>query len=168
MSDMLLLIMIIVCLYTDLKERKIYNAMLLPGFILGILLNLISNGWGGLLTAVQGFLLGLGLLLLPFLLNGIGAGDVKLLAVIGVIKGPEFVFYTFLGTALAGGLIALGILLFQGRLGKVLCNLGRGLVILLTSRFRVVSFGDSSEQNLFPYGIAIAVGVLTSYLIEVI
>lgn len=168
MSDMLLLVMIIVCLYTDLKERKIYNAMLLPGFILGILLNMISNGWAGLLTAVQGFLLGLGLLLLPFLLNGIGAGDVKLLAVIGAIKGTEFVFYTFLGTALAGGLIALGIVLFQGRLGKVLGNLGKGLIILFTSRFRVVAFEDSSEQNLFPYGVAIAAGVLASYVIEVI
>lgn len=68
---------------------------------------------------------------------------------------------------MAGGLIALGILLFQGRLGKALGNLARGLVILFSTRFRVVTFGDSSEQNLFPYGIAIVVGVLATYAVEV-
>ncbi len=168
MSDMLLLIMILICLYTDLKGKKIFNVVLVPAFLLGILINLINYGWTGLIISGQGFLLGLGLLFLPFLLNGIGAGDVKLLAVIGAVKGTEFVFYTFLGMALAGGLISLGVLIWQKRLGRVLVNLGRGLFIMLASRFRIVSFEDTSEQNMFPYGIAIAVGVLGSYAIEVI
>lgn len=168
MNDILLLVTILICIYTDLKERKIYNSMLLPSFFLGVLINLFNSGWSGLIYSGQGFFLGLGLLLLPFILNGIGAGDVKLLAVIGAIKGPEFVFYAFLGAALAGGIISLGLLLYQGRLRKTLGNLGRGLIILLTSRFRVIAFGDSSEQNLIPYGVAIGAGTLVSYVIGVI
>lgn len=168
MDDILLWATMLVCLYTDLREKKIYNKVLVPSFLLGVLINLVYNGWTGLLLSGKGFFLGLGLLFLPFLVGGIGAGDIKFLAVIGAIKGPGFVFSVFLGMGLAGGCIALAILLRQKRLGAVLDNLGKGVVILFTSRFRVVAFGDGSEQNLFPYGVAIGIGVLVSYVIQVI
>ena len=112
--------------------------------------------------------MGLGLLLIPFLIGGVGAGDVKLLAVIGGIKGTEFVFLTFLGTGIAGGIIALGILIYQRRLGETLRNLGRGLLILVISRFRVAAFGVDDEKNLYPYGVAISLGVMTAYAVGVI
>ncbi|MGI6685604.1 MAG: A24 family peptidase [Bacillota bacterium] len=167
MRDVLLLTTLLICLYTDLKKRKIYNAVLLPSLILGVVLNVVSDGYQGLLNSEQGFLLGLGLLLIPFIFGGIGAGDVKLLAVIGGIKGPEFVFLTFLGMGIVGGIIALGILIFQGRLGKTGRSLGRGLVILLISRFRVTAFGGDKEKNLYPYGIAISAGVMAAYAVGV-
>ncbi len=166
MKDILLFLTISICLFTDIKKRKIYNKVLVPSLLFGIIINIIGDGWSGLLGSAEGFLLGLGLLFLPFWGNGVGAGDVKLLAVIGAIKGMSFVFNTFLGMALAGGLIGLGILSYQGRLLAVLTNMGRGLFILFLSGFRVLTFRDSTEKNLFPYGIAIAIGVLAAFIIE--
>jgi len=168
MRDALLLVTILICLYTDLKKRKIYNAVLFPSLILGLILNGVIDGYPGLLNSEQGFLLGLGLLLIPFVLGGIGAGDVKLLAVIGGIKGPEFVFLTFLGMGITGGIIAVGILLSQGRLCTTLRSLGRGLAILFISKFRVAAFGTDQEKNLYPYGVAITAGVMTAYVVGVI
>jgi len=168
MQDVLLCLTLLICLYTDLKKRKIYNAVLFPSLILGLVLNVLSNGYRGLINSEQGFLLGLGLLIIPFILGGMGAGDVKLLAVIGGIKGPEFVFLTFLGTGIAGGLIAAGILIAQGRLGETLKSFGRGFLLLLISRFRVVAFGADKEKNLYPYGVAITAGVMAAYVVGVI
>jgi prepilin peptidase CpaA len=168
MRDVLLMVTLLICLYTDLKKRKIYNAVLLPSLLLGLFLNWLYDGHRGLINSEQGFLLGLGLLLIPFLIGGVGAGDVKLLAVIGGIKGTEFVFLTFLGTGIAGGIIALGILIYQRRLGETLRNLGRGLLILVISRFRVAAFGVDDEKNLYPYGVAISLGVMTAYAVGVI
>jgi prepilin peptidase CpaA len=46
------------------------------------------------------------LLVIPFALGGIGAGDVKLLGIIGALKGPDFVFIAFLAAAITGGIMS--------------------------------------------------------------
>ncbi|MFZ5942654.1 MAG: A24 family peptidase [Bacillota bacterium] len=165
MGDVLLLVTLFICLLTDLKKRKIYNIVLFPAVIGGILLNIYDTGFTGLLFSIKGFFIGLGFLLLPFIWGGIGAGDVKLLATIGAIKGPEFIFYTCLGMGFAGGIIAMVILLFQGRLFQTLGELWNGLIVLFTTQFKVVSFGFKSDNNMFPYGIAITLGAISAYFV---
>jgi len=163
--DGLLFLTILICLITDLKERKIYNAILIPTLFLGFLFNFVESGFLGLLTSGKGFLIGLGFLLLPFIGGGIGAGDVKLLATIGAIKGPQFVFYTCLGMGLTGGIIAIGILIIKGSLLKLLKKLGPGLWLAFVTRFKVVDFTSDQENSMFPYGIAITLGVVSAYLV---
>ena len=81
--DILLLTTVLICCITDLKSRKIYNKILFPALVLGVGINIFNQGWQGLFTSAQGFLLGLGLLLIPFIL-GMGAGDVKLWLLLGL------------------------------------------------------------------------------------
>lgn len=161
----MLIITVLICLYTDLKDRKIYNKVLLPAFILGVILNVFLNGFQGLLDSMIGFGIGLAFLIIPFALGGIGGGDVKLIAVIGAIKGWEFVGYTALGMGIFGGLIAIIILIKQGRLLRTLKEFFRGLWILFGSKFKVVSFNVDSEKYMFPYGVAIALGAASAMVI---
>lgn len=165
MSDILLLTVLCICLYTDLKYRKIYNKVLIPALIFGLFFNVFNYGFIGLVKSFQGFFLGLGFLILPFICGGIGAGDVKLLATIGAIKGSLFVFYSFIGMGIAGGVISFGILIYQGRLLNVLNNLINGFGVLFTTRFKVVSFAADNSKNMFPYGVAIAIGTLAAYVV---
>lgn len=166
MNDILVLITLIICLFTDLKYRKIYNKVLIPTLLLGIILNIYGHGLMGLVKSGQGFMLGLGLLFLPFMWGGIGAGDVKLLAIVGAIKGPVFVFYSFIGMGIAGGVISVVILLCQRRLLKSMINIIKGFLILFTTSFKVATFGTDEQKNNFPYGIAIVIGVLGTYLVR--
>ncbi len=53
------------------------------------------------------YLVGFLILILPFLLSGMGAGDVKGLAALGALIGPSAIFQTFLYMALIGGVISL-------------------------------------------------------------
>jgi len=99
------------CLYTDVMERRIYNKVILAAVIAGFLLSFLADGATGLTGAGKGFLLGAALLFIPFAAGGMGAGDLKLLAVIGLYQGTEFVFTVFLLAALLGGIFALALLL---------------------------------------------------------
>ena len=81
---------------------------------MALFITIYTSGFEGFLFSGKGFLVGLGLLMIPYLLGGMGAGDVKLMAAIGALMGTSFVFYSFIYTALIGGLIAL-LLIFKKR-----------------------------------------------------
>lgn len=163
MQDMVLAVMLLICLISDLKERKIYNIVLLPALLYGFINNLAAGGWPGLIQSLLGFALGLSILLIPFAMGGMGAGDVKLLAVIGAIKGPLFVFYSALGMGLAGGIIAFAILIYQGTLLTLIVNFCRSVWLMLISGFKVISFNYDNEKIMFPYGLAIVVGTMGAF-----
>lgn len=163
MQDMVLAVMLLICLITDLKERKIYNIVLLPALLYGLINNLVTGSWPGLLQSLLGFALGLSILLIPFAMGGMGAGDVKLLAVIGAIKGPLFVFYSALGMGLAGGIIAFAILIYQGTLLTLIVNFCRSVWLMLISGFKVISFNYDNEKIMLPYGLAIVVGTMGAF-----
>lgn len=161
--DYLLLIVLIVCVITDVRERKIYNKVIYPALLLTVFIHLFDSGFDGLLTSIQGFAVGLGLLLVPYLLGGIGAGDVKLLALIGAMKGTLFVLLTALYMALFGGVIALGVLLFRrGVISRIkglfysFTGLKHGVRIPLT-------IAKDDFKATYPYGIAIAGGAVLSF-----
>ena len=163
MQDMVLAVMLLICLISDLKERKIYNIVLLPALLFGLINNLATAGWPGLLQSLLGFALGLSILIIPFAMGGMGAGDVKLLAVIGAMKGPLFVFYSALGMGLAGGIIAFAILIYQGTLLTLIVNFGRSIWLMLSSGFKVIAFNYDNEKIMFPYGLAIVAGTIGAF-----
>ena len=80
----LLLAIILVC-YFDGRYRIIPNKLIAAIMAIGLATNVIISGWQGLVFSAAGFSAGLLILIIPFLLGGIGAGDVKLLAAIGCL-----------------------------------------------------------------------------------
>ena len=67
----------------------------------------LASSFLGLSISIAGLVIGMALLYLPYAAGGMGAGDVKFLGAIGAIKGPWFVFITFLATAIIGGIMAI-------------------------------------------------------------
>ena len=59
-------------------------------------------------------LLGFACLILPYLWGGMGAGDVKALAALGAWLGPKLTVFLFCYMGIAGGIIAVGYLVWQG------------------------------------------------------
>lgn len=158
--NIFLILLLTICVFTDLKERKIYNKIIYPSIIIAFVAHFIMNGWSGLGSSLLGFTVGLALLLIPYLLGGIGAGDVKLLACIGAIKGSSFVFDTAIYMAVLGAIIALAIILFQRgiftgvkSLFYVLFGLRHGVRVPL-------GFSKNSLSLTYPYGVAIAGGAI--------
>lgn len=101
----------------DLRTRRVPNAV--TGGIAGIGLAMACTPWGqiGAGAALAGGLLGLALMLPGYLFGGTGGGDVKLLAALGTMLGPQRTVTAFIAMALAGGVIALIVLQRRHRAG---------------------------------------------------
>ncbi|MFZ5652336.1 MAG: A24 family peptidase [Bacillota bacterium] len=164
--DLLLILLLAICIVTDIKSRRIYNKILIPFLITALAANFLAGGWQNLLESLKGIILGLAMLIIPFARGGMGAGDVKLLAVIGGIKGPAFVVNTFLAAALAGGLIALFLLAVNGRLLSTLSR-ALGLLSQILLRYGVTigapNANREERQLYFPYTLAIGAGTAAAY-----
>jgi prepilin peptidase CpaA len=95
----------------DLRTRRVPNV--LTGIIAGTGLVMAVASWGpiGAGAACAGGLIGLALMLPGYLFGGTGGGDVKLLAALGTMLGPQRTVTAFIAMALAGGVIALMVFL---------------------------------------------------------
>jgi prepilin peptidase CpaA len=158
--DILLVTILIICFTTDLKEQKIYNKVIFPGFMGAFALNLIYYGTSGIKVFFVGFAAGFVILIIPYLLGGIGAGDVKLLALIGAIKGSSFALNSALYMAVIGGAIALGVILFHKQSVKFFKEFFRWIFYSLHGVKYKLETESSPFLKKYPYGIAIVGGAL--------
>jgi len=162
--DTILLIILTICVVTDLKSRKIYNKVIFPGLMMTFGSHFVLGGWEGLQFSIIGFLIGFVILLIPYLLGGMGAGDVKLLALIGALKGSLFVLYTAVYMAVIGGIMALIILLINKEVGAFFKSFILWMYGLLCGIKMSLQIPKNSLSVTYPYGIAIAGGALLSLL----
>jgi prepilin peptidase CpaA len=139
----------------DLHQRRIPNLLPLVLAAMGLVVNLFLQPLGtALLTAVTGLLAGFVIWLLPYLLRMAGGADVKLAAAVGVWLGPLGVLRASLYAGLAGGLMALLMLLrYHGFLGS--------WVLLKTARHSRggIASAASPKVSTLPYAVALAIGV---------
>lgn len=163
--DVLLLLVLAVCVVTDLRGRKIYNAIIFPSLVIAFGIHALTEGWSGLAHSLLGFAAGLGILLIPYLMGGMGAGDVKLLALVGALKGVGFVLAASVYMGLFGGVIALAIMLFKGGIRERIRYIGYALTCL---RFRMLPRWEDGTwtSGAYPYGVAIAGGALACLWLE--
>ncbi len=150
----------------DVRQHRIPNRLTYPGIVLGFVLRSVVYGWKGFLSALAGFLFAGGVFLLFYLIHAMGAGDVKLVAAVGSLLGPQQAAVVLLATAIAGGVLALLVALFRREMARTLCNL------MAVVRFHSWAGLQAHPQlNLnnpsatrMPYGLAIAAGTLYAFL----
>lgn len=163
MPEFLLLGVLIICFITDITRRKIYNKVLFPGIVMAFLLNGILFGWSGFTTSLLGFVTGFLILLIPYLIGGMGAGDVKLLAFIGAVQGAGFVLMTALFMALIGGVVGLWMIVRRGRMVE---GLKRSFQTVKLMKYGIRPDLDKDKllkQSAFPYGVAIVGGAAGAF-----
>ncbi len=163
--------LVLAAVVCDLRSRRIPNALVVSGMLLGLFIQSVAPSGAGLFSqpagalgfvpALLGGLLGLGLFLPLYALRAMGAGDVKLLAMVGVWLGTTGVAYAALWTLLAGGMLALVAALWTGALRQVLGNLR---FMLTATLVKAQSGGGLSVEaparttGRLPYAVAIACG----------
>ena len=108
------MLFLVTCAYTDTRYSKIYNKFTFPTMFAGIALNGAFGGGQALLWALFGWAVGMGIQWVPFMLGLAKAGDVKLLAAVGALKGAWFCAFGFLYGAAAFGIIILPWLAMRG------------------------------------------------------
>jgi len=160
----LVAILVIMAGIWDWRTRRIPNWLTLSSVILGIGLNAFLYQTAGVWLSLKG--LGLALLIyFPlFLLRGMGAGDVKLMAALGAIVGWQNWLGILIVTSILGGIAALVVVILKGRFWKTLENIW---FIGLSIRKREAPYASNPQLDVrsdqamrLPHGVVIAFGTV--------
>jgi prepilin peptidase CpaA len=150
--------------WIDYSQRRVPNWLNATLLVCGLVTQCVYFGMSGLMAGVLGVLLGFALLIVPWIMHGMGAGDVKLMAAIGAWLGPLLTFYSFALGAVIGGVVAVVMIVSTGRLRMACQNIG--IIIAKCSNKNTAfsefgsarSFGKTSQ--LLPYGVPLTAGTL--------
>jgi prepilin peptidase CpaA len=152
----------------DLKDRKIPNKLTGPAILAGLVLHLVLGGYAQLGWALLAGLIAGGVFLLFHLAGGMGAGDVKLMAAVGCIAGISSIREVLLSTVIIGGVFALALAAYRGRVRETLAN-----VFTLLGHHRQNGLKAHPELNVanrsglrLPYAVPIALGCLWSFCMQ--
>jgi prepilin peptidase CpaA len=160
----LLVILVIAAAVIDMRSMRIPNWLTVSGMLLGLAWNtaLGSPFYIGFLWALGGLATGLVLLLPLYVLRVMGAGDVKLMAMVGAFLGLPEILYAVLFTFILGGVFALIYAVAHRSAGRMVGNV---LDITRFATFGLMSgvlpsmaMGPSIGK--LPYGISIAAGTI--------
>ena len=123
----LLCTMLAIAVYGDVRSHRISNTLSLLGLVAGLGLQYLGNGLQGVASGLLGAGVGLACFTPFYMLRSMGAGDVKLLAAVGAFLGPQGAFYAALFSLLAGGLGAIGYVLWRALHASVSSFMREGL-----------------------------------------
>lgn len=148
---------------TDLTSRRIPNVLTFGASGAALVFWTWTAGVSGLGLSLAGWAVGCALFAPWFVLGGMGAGDVKLLAALGAWVGPRDALWLALCAGMAGGIFAVAVSLATGYFRESIGNLW-GLLMF----WRVAGVQPLPELTLasargprLPYAIPITVGAVT-------
>lgn len=164
MRIVILLLLITIATYSDIQSRRIPNWLTLCGTIIAIAYQTAPSFYLGITYSIGGFFIGLLCFLPLYMLRAMGAGDVKLMAMVGAFLGPSSIFSAILLTLIAGGILSLVAAVWNRTLFRVFDNLR---LIFLHSMVSAINRSDvrldraSMSTGRLPYAVAIATGTIT-------
>jgi prepilin peptidase CpaA len=163
----LLVGLLAVCAYTDGREGKIYNKYTFPAMLLGVALHFVFGGIEGLKWSLLGWAVGMGIQWVPFMLGFAKAGDVKLLAAVGALKGWAFCVFGFLYGSIAFAVVILPWLARRGDLREVGQNIA-GYAKMATATGTAPDAPTPVVTKKFvPWGVGLSIGFAIALAIEV-
>ncbi|MGE0481491.1 MAG: prepilin peptidase [Phycisphaerae bacterium] len=156
--------------WVDFAERRVPNWLNAALALAGLAAQASWFGADGLGRGLAGFAVGFGLLIVPWLMHGMGAGDVKLMAAIGCWLGPWLTLISFVAGAIVGGIAAVVMITTTGRTVHALANFQTILTKLRRVDTAFSEYGGArtfgATSQLLPYGVPLTagtIGVLLTY-----
>ncbi|QDL37133.1 A24 family peptidase [Rhodoferax sediminis] len=148
----------------DVRRHRIPNGLVFSGALAGIAYHAFSPYGMGVTSSLEGLAVGLAAFMPFYLLRAMGAGDVKLMAMVGAFLGPASTLGAVLTTFIAGGVLAIAAAIRNGAMATLLQNL-RFMTIDLTTKAMTGSAvqvqAPPASAGQVPYALAIAAGTAT-------
>jgi len=161
-------ITLIVAAWIDGKQLKVPNWITFPMILCGWAYCFYAGtqdgtgAWTSLGYSLLGTVVGLALLLPAYMIGGMGAGDVKLLAGVGAWVGSGVTFYAFCWSAIIGGVMAVLMVLSRAAWDKhqkqFFSIINEITTIKNPETLATIAAERKPRMFLLPYGIPIAIG----------
>ncbi len=151
----------------DGKQLRVPNWLTFHFVVGGLVYAAWSGGRDQLLWSLAGMGVGLISLLPLYAIGGMGAGDVKLMAGLGAWLGPWLTLFTFISSALVGGLLGAAMILTSGNLIRhwvMFQTIGHEILSIRNPAVLAERAGERKKtMMLLPYGIPIAIGSIAYF-----
>ena len=157
---------------TDLLDFKVRNTLTLPLIASGLFFHAVAGGMPGFMTSLGGVAFGLGVLIVPWLMGLMGAGDVKLLAGVGAWLGTKCVIAVFVASSAVTFVYAVVLIIYRGKFRESLM-----LMKVIGYRFLVMGShfgkedlveecyaGPERRLRVIPFGVMIPIGIVGALL----
>lgn len=167
---LLLLIILAAAVVFDIRTHKIPNLLVYPSMLAAISYYTFIYGLKGFAFSAGGLFTGIALLLLPYLMGGMGAGDAKLMGAVGACLGVQKTITVFLFIAVMGCLYALiALIVYRRRFKGYLLQLWlTAKTVFLTRKYiPVESSQAAAARPRVYYGVAIAAGTVLYVCMEI-
>lgn len=146
----------------DVRERRIPNWLVATGMLIGLLFHTFVLQGAGTAFALSGLAVGIVTLFPLYALGLMGAGDAKLMGMIGSFLGMAGVFGAIVASMAAGGVLALCMASCKRMLPQLLANVH---LMLLHRDMRKMGEAAGTMAAMpsvgkMPYAVAILAGTL--------
>ena len=166
----IVILLLVIAAVSDYRTRRIPNWLVVSGALYGVIYNTVlpPTPHDNILFPLSGLALGLLLFLPLYLTRAMGAGDVKLLGMVGAFLGPGDTFYAALSTMIVGGALAILFVLARGKALVMYRNLASvfrlSAISVTTGSMPNLQIAPQASAGKLPYGVAIAIGTIV-YLV---
>ena len=150
-----------VAVYLELKEGRIPNWLTLSGMALGLLLAYF-RGSADFRSSLGGLAIGFGFLFIFYVFGGVGGGDVKMMGAAGALLGADLIKPALFYTTLIGAFIAIMMAIWRK---DFWLRLRRGARRIAFWRSTARENAPPPAPVAVPYGMAIATGCLLALVL---
>ena len=159
-------IFLFIAVGNDVRSYRIPNLLTLPALAAALVVSPWCGAAGGSLEAMLGAATGFALLLLPYAVGGMGAGDVKALMALGAWLGPETTLGATAWALLGAGAFGVTLLALRGELADFFRRWGR--IALATLTLRRLVYEQPAPRGAaaggIPFAAAVAFGLAVQWL----
>ena len=104
---LLLFGLLVIAVYTDITKTIISNRLIIVGYSLGLVFRIFGEGKTGLLVSIVNISIPVILLYLLFCLHALGAGDIKLISMIGAFLSTKLLLQIIIRAFFIGAIMGL-------------------------------------------------------------
>ena len=156
---------------TDVWRFKVYNLLTFPVLFAGMIYHTTSGGWSGMVLSLACVFFGFAVFMIPYLMGGMGAGDVKFVAALGAWLGiTPLAVIVFFG-CLATGIYGLVLVIRTGGFRQLWFNLQLTVFRLVcvgkllvpddkTEHIHDWTMDPERRRRLIPFSAMIGIGVV--------
>lgn len=164
---------VLIAAITDVRQFKVYNSLTLPLLASGLIYHLIVGGLSGLGGSACGALFGFVVLIIPYIMGAMGAGDVKLAAGIGAWLGTTLMVPILVIGLAATAVYSLAVLCWQRRLRDawLYVQLVALQAMVFTKHLLVIDEHETVQEivkqpdrrhRLIPFSVMLGIGVVVT------
>jgi prepilin peptidase CpaA len=164
----LVTVVLVVGAVIDGYELRVPNLLTYPFMLSGWAYSFYAHGLEGLGWSLGGTALGMSILMLFYLVGGMGAGDVKLMGGVGAWIYWTHTWYCIVGFAITGAVLAIAMVLISGKwkhhYNQFWVIVNEIMVIRDPEKLSAIATERKPSMMLLPYGIPIAIATISYFL----